>query len=162
MEDTYTVVGREIAWILHTDKDKQVTQYKPITKNDIPDWVIQLLEGIDGELGRMDALIQEAREKNCEIRTTLPEVAQAYEGLITWQNEIYEAIHLGVEKMERAQFEKNSDIVIQSQVFVANIQTAFAVMRAQSTEAYEDLRKGLSKHILRSCQAWNTLSDQLD
>jgi hypothetical protein len=67
-----------------------------------------------------------------------------------------------VEKMERAQFEKNSDIVIQSQVFAANVQTAFAVMRAQSTEAYEDLRKGLSEQILRSRKAWNTLSDLLD
>jgi hypothetical protein len=46
--------------------------------------------------------------------------------------------------MERAQFEKNSDIVIQSQVFAANVQTAFAVMRAQSTEAYEDLQKVLA------------------
>jgi hypothetical protein len=162
MEDTYTVVRRENALILSTDKDKQVTQYQPITKNDIPDWVIQLLEGIDGELGRMDALIQEAREKNFEIRTALPELAQAYEGLITRQNEIYDAIYLGVEKMERAQFEKNSDIVIQSQVFAANVQTAFAVMRAQSTEAYEDLRKGLSEQILRSRKAWNTLSDLLD
>ena len=45
----------------------------------------------------MDALHQEAREKNFEIRTALPEVAQSYEGLITRQNEIYYAIHLGVE-----------------------------------------------------------------
>ena len=35
-------------------------------------------------------------------------------------------------------------------------------MKAQSTEAYEDLRKGLSEQILRSSQAWNALSDLLD
>jgi hypothetical protein len=33
----------------------------------MPDWVIQLLERINGELGQMDALIQDAREKNFEI-----------------------------------------------------------------------------------------------
>jgi hypothetical protein len=110
----------------------------------------------------MDALIQESSEKKFEIGTALPELAQAYDGLITRQNEIYDAIHLGVEKMERAHFEKNSDIVIQSQVFAAHIQTAFAFMKAQSTEAYKVLRKGLSEQILRSRQARNTLSDQLD
>ena len=87
----------------------------------------------------MDALIEEAREKKFEIQMALPELAQAYKGLITWQNEIYDAISLGVEKMERVQFKKHSDIIIQSQVFVANVLTAFAVMKAQSTEAYEDL-----------------------
>jgi hypothetical protein len=97
--------------IRSSDKDKQVTQYQPITKNDIPDWVVQHLEGINGELGRMDALIQDAKEKNFEIRTALPELAQAEEGLITRQNEIFDRIYLGVEMMERAQFEKHSDIV---------------------------------------------------
>jgi len=63
MTDAYTVIRRENALILSSDKDKQVTQYQPITRKDIPDWVIELLDGINGELGRMDALIQEAREK---------------------------------------------------------------------------------------------------
>jgi hypothetical protein len=114
--------------ISSSDNSKQVTQYQLITKNDILDWVIQLLEGMDGEWGRMDALIQEAMEKNFELPKALPELAEACEGLSTQHNEIYDAIYLGVEKMERAQFEKNSDMVIQSQVFVANVQTAFAVM----------------------------------
>src|ERR1700687_3765102 len=122
MPEAYTVVRRENGVILSSDKDKQVTQYQPITRKDIPDWVIQLLDGINGELGRMDALIQEAKEKNFEIQTALPEFAQAYEGLIIRQNEIYDAMSLGVEKMERAQFANHSDIVIQSQVFAANVQ----------------------------------------
>ncbi|KAF8541860.1 hypothetical protein BDD12DRAFT_877685 [Trichophaea hybrida] len=162
MEEAYTVVRRENALILSSDKDKQVTQYQPITKNDIPDWVIQLLDGINGELGRIDAFIQEAKEKNFEIRSALPELAQAYEGLINRQNEIYDPICQGVEKMERAQFAKHSDIVVQSQVFAANIQAAFAVMKAQSTEAYEELRLALSEQIQRSGKAWNTLSTLLD
>ena len=103
MADAYTVVRRENALILSSDKDKQVTQYQPITRKDIPDWVSELLDGINGELGRMDALIQEASGKNIEIQTALPGLAQAYEGLITRQNEIYDAVYLGVEKMERAQ-----------------------------------------------------------
>ena len=104
MEDSYTVVCRENTLVLSTDKDKQVMPYQPITKNNIPDCVIHLLNGIDGELERMDTLIQEAREKKFEIQTALPELAQAYKGLIARQNEIYDAICLGVEKMERAQF----------------------------------------------------------
>jgi hypothetical protein len=61
----------------------------------------------------MDGLIQEAREKTFETQTALPGLAKAYEGLIIRQNEIYNAVHLGVEKMERAQFEMHSDIAIQ-------------------------------------------------
>jgi hypothetical protein len=52
-------------------------------------------------------------------------VIKPYEGLIMRQNEIYEAVYLGVEKIQRAQFEKHSNFVIQSQVFVANVQVAF-------------------------------------
>ena len=51
MTDAYTVVRKENALILCSNKIKQVAQYQPITKNDIPDWVIQLLDGIKGELG---------------------------------------------------------------------------------------------------------------
>ena len=66
---------------------------------------------------RDNALIPSRRQKkeNFEIQTALPELALAYEGLITKQNEIYDAVCLGVEKIERAQFEKHSDIIIQSQ-----------------------------------------------
>jgi hypothetical protein len=162
MTDAYTVVRRENALILSSDKDKQVSRHQPITKKDIPDWVIRLLDGINGELGRMDALIQEARQRNFEIQTALPELAQAYEGLINRQNEIYDAVCQGVEKMERAQFEKHSDIVIQSQVFAANVQAAFVVMKAQSTEDYEELRSALGEQIQRSGKAWGTLSTLLD
>ena len=87
----------------------------------------------------MDALIQEARQKNFEIQMALPDLAIAYEGLIGRQNEIYDAICQGVEKIERAQFGKYSNIVIQSQVFVANIQATLVLMKIQSTEAYEKL-----------------------
>ena len=67
-----------------------------------------------------------------------------------------------MEKINRAQFEKHSDIVIQSQVFAANIQTAFVVMKAQSTEAYEELRSALSEQIQHSGEAWGTLMTLLD
>jgi hypothetical protein len=72
MTDTCTMVRREHMLILSSDKDKQVTQSQRITRKDILDWVIELLDGINGELGRMDALIQEAREKNFEIQMALP------------------------------------------------------------------------------------------
>ena len=162
MTDAYTVTRRENALILSSNKDKQVTQYQPITRKDIPDWVIELLDGINGELGQMDALIQEAREKNFEIQTALPGLAKAYESLIIRQNEIYDAICQGVEQMERAQLEKHSDIVIQSQVFAANVQAAFVVMKAQSTEDYEELRPALGEQIERSGKAWGTLWTLLD
>ena len=66
---------------------------------------------------RDNALIPSRRQKkvNFEIQTALPELALTYEGLITKQNEIYGAVCLGVEKMERALFEKNSNIIVQSQ-----------------------------------------------
>jgi hypothetical protein len=66
---------------------------------------------------RDNALIPSRRQKkeNFEIQTALPELALAYKGLITKQNELYNAVYLGVEKMEMAQFEKHSDIIIQSQ-----------------------------------------------
>jgi hypothetical protein len=54
-------------------------------------------------------------QENFEIQTALPELALAYKGLITKQNEIYNGVYPGVEKMERAQFEKHSNIIIQSQ-----------------------------------------------
>jgi hypothetical protein len=75
-------------------------------------------------------------------------LAKAYEGLIIRQNEIYDAVHLGVEKMARAQFEKHSDIVIQSQVFAANVQAAFVVMKVQSTKAYEEQPSANKSNVL--------------
>jgi chaperone required for assembly of F1-ATPase len=51
----------------------------------------------------------------------LPGLAKPYESLIIRQNEIYDAICQGVEKIERAQLNKHSDVIIQSQVFAANI-----------------------------------------
>jgi hypothetical protein len=63
----------------------------------------------------MNTLIQEAGETYFKIQTTLLELTQVYEGLVARKNEIYDAICLKVVKMERAQFEKHSDIIIQSQ-----------------------------------------------
>jgi hypothetical protein len=130
MTYTYTMVRRQNPLILTSEKDKQVTQYQPITRKDILDWVIELLDGINMELGRMDARIQESRENNFEIQTALPGLAKAYEGVIIGQNETYNAVRLGVEKMERAQFEKHSDMIIHSEVFAANVQAAFVVMKS--------------------------------
>jgi hypothetical protein len=62
----------------------------------------------------MDALIKKAREKHFETQMAHPGLAKAYESHIIRQNEIYDAICQGVEKMERAPLEKHSDIVIQS------------------------------------------------
>jgi hypothetical protein len=84
----------------------------------------------------MDALIQEAKETHFDIHTTLSELANDYKGLIIRQYEIYNTICLGVAKIERAQFLKHSNIVIQSQVIAANVQAAFAVIKNQSTESY--------------------------
>jgi hypothetical protein len=66
---------------------------------------------------RDNTLIPSRRQKkeNFEIQTALPELALAYEGFITKQNEIHDAVCLGVEKMARAQFDKHSDSIIQSQ-----------------------------------------------
>jgi hypothetical protein len=49
IDDTQTMVWRENELIWSSDRDQQVTQYQPIMKDDIPDWVNQCLEGIDGE-----------------------------------------------------------------------------------------------------------------
>ena len=46
---------------------------------------------------------------------TLPELTKVYKGLVTRQSEIYNAISLKVEIMERVQFEKHSIIIIQFQ-----------------------------------------------
>ena len=51
MMDAYMVVRRKNALIQSSNKDKQVTQYQPITRKDIPDWVNELLDGINWELG---------------------------------------------------------------------------------------------------------------
>jgi hypothetical protein len=66
--------------------------------------------------------------------------------------------------MDWAQFKKHSDIIIQSQMSVANIQAARAVIKAQSTDAlstkaYKGLHSALGKQILRSGNASNTSSD---
>jgi hypothetical protein len=84
----------------------------------------------------MHALIQEARKKNFKIQMVLPELAQCYEGLIIRQNEIYNIICLGIEMMQWAQYKRYCDIVIQSEIFAANVQEAVAAMTAQSTKAY--------------------------
>jgi hypothetical protein len=70
-------------------------------------------------------------------------LAKPYEGLIIRQYERFKAIHPGVEKMERAQFEKPSDIVIQFHMFAATVQAAFVVMKAHSTEPYKELRSAI-------------------
>jgi CRISPR/Cas system-associated protein Cas7 (RAMP superfamily) len=98
--DSYTSVRRENVLILSTDKNMKVRRYQPITKNDVPYWVTQLLDGIHGELEGMDALMQETREKNFEIQMALQELAEAYNGPNDRQNEIYDAVCLEVEKME--------------------------------------------------------------
>ena len=56
-----------------------------------------------------------SREMNYEIQTTLPELPQAYGGLVARQNKILDAICLKVEMIKRVQFEKYSNIIIQSQ-----------------------------------------------
>jgi hypothetical protein len=110
----------------------------------------------------MDALIKKAMEKHFETQMAHPGLAKAYESHIIRQNEIYDAICQGVEKMESAPLEKHSDIVIQSQVFLANIQAAFGVMKAQSTEHYRELRSALGDQIQHSGKSWGTLSTLFD
>jgi hypothetical protein len=65
-----------------------VTQYLPIRRKDIQGWVIELLDGINGELRCMDTLIQAVREKIFVIQTALPGLAKDYKGFMIRQNEI--------------------------------------------------------------------------
>jgi hypothetical protein len=64
--------------------------------------------------------------------------------------------------MECNKFEKHSDKVIQSQVFVAYVQAIFVVMMAQCTEAYNKLHSAISEQIQRFGNALGTLSTLLD
>jgi hypothetical protein len=54
--DTYTKVQKENSIILANNKGMWVTQYQPITKKHIPVVVIQLLDIINGELGKRTLL----------------------------------------------------------------------------------------------------------
>ena len=51
MTDAYMVVRRENVLILSSDKDKQVMQYQSNMRKDFPDRIIELLDGINWELG---------------------------------------------------------------------------------------------------------------
>jgi hypothetical protein len=82
----------EKVWILSSNKDMQVTQYQPIRRNDILGWVMELLDGNNKELGRMDALIKVTRQSNWEIQTALPRLGKDYEGLIISQGKILNAL----------------------------------------------------------------------
>jgi hypothetical protein len=64
--------------------------------------------------------------------------------------------------MERPEFKRHSDIVIESQVFAANVKAAFGVMKAKSTEAYEELQSALSEQIQQSGKVCRKLSTLLD
>jgi hypothetical protein len=110
----------------------------------------------------MDAHLQETRENNSEIQMALPGLAEACEGNIARQNEIYNAVHLGEEKIDRSPSKNHSDIVIQSQVFTANAQAAFVLMKVQSTKAYQELRSALSNQMQRSGKAWGNHPTLLD
>jgi hypothetical protein len=162
MMNAYMATRRENTLILSSNKDKQDTQYQAITRKDIPDWVIELLDGINREHWQIDALIHDATEKNFEIQTALPELPKAYKSLIIRQNEIYNAICQRVEKMGRVQLEKHSDIVLQFQVVAADIQAAFVVMKAQAVEDYEELRLASGDQIQppgKRCGTLSTLHD---
>jgi hypothetical protein len=80
------VVRRENVLILSCHKDKQVTHHQLMTRKDVLDWIIELLDGINREFGQMDALIQEAREYNFQIQTALPGLAIAYDSHMIKQN----------------------------------------------------------------------------
>jgi hypothetical protein len=95
----------------------------------------------------MNTFILNAREKIFEIQMALPGLANTYEGLIIKQKVIYDSVYWGVEMMEMASFMIYSNIVIQSQVFVANVKAAFVVMKTQSNKAYKKLWSALSKLI---------------
>src|ERR1700681_173128 len=138
-----TLTRRESALVVSDDKGKEVVRYEPILRNDIPDWVVSLINSIEAELNRMDVLITQTQGSNIKIREALPELVRAYEALVSRQNEIYDAVALGVDNLQRAQLEHYSDIVAQSQVFAANVSAAIAIAKAQSSEAYEELRLAL-------------------
>jgi septal ring factor EnvC (AmiA/AmiB activator) len=158
MGEALTLTTRESALVATGDKGKEVVRYKPIVRNDIPDWVISLIHSIEAELNRMDALITQMEGSNIHIREALPELVRAYEALGSRQNKIYDAVALGVDKLQRAQLEHYSDIVAQSQVFEANVSAEIAIAKAQSSEAYEELCLALGMQIQSSSAAWTSLS----
>jgi hypothetical protein len=107
----------------------------------------------------MVTVIQEAREKNFKIQTGIPVLTQAYKRLIIGQ---INTIGLAVEKIDKAQLEKYSDIVIESRVFAAYVQGTSVVMKVQSTKAHEKLQSAESRQIQHSGRAWATLSNMHD
>jgi hypothetical protein len=162
MGEAVTLTRRESALVVAGDRGKEVVRYEPIVRNDIPDWVVSLINSIEAELNRMDALITQTQGSNIKIREALPELVRAYEALVSRQNEIYDAVALGVDNLQRAQLEHYSDIVAQSQVFAANVSAAIAIAKAQSSEAYEELRLALGMQIQSSSAAWTSLSGILE
>jgi hypothetical protein len=90
------------------------------------------------------------------IQMALQELAQAHEGLIIRQNEIYDPMFKGMNKTERAQFKMHSNIILHFQVLVADVQTAIVVMITESTEAYKELSLALSEQIQCSGTACRT------
>ncbi|KAF8241174.1 hypothetical protein K440DRAFT_638157 [Wilcoxina mikolae CBS 423.85] len=162
MGEAVTLVRRESVLVAAGDKGKEVVRYEPIVQNDIPESVVSLINSIEAELNRMDALITQTQRSNIKIREALPELVKAYEALVFRQNEIYHAVASAVDNLQRAQLEHYSDIVAQSPVFEANVSAAIAIAKALSSEAYEELHLVLGKQIHASSVAWTSISGILE
>jgi len=81
----------------------------------------------------MEAHISESISKSVNIQQEMPQLMDAYMSMISKQNTIYDQMNSGVETFCHNVYAQYTEMILQSQIFVANVRGGMAVIAAKAS-----------------------------
>jgi len=142
-----TVESRSNVLILSETSGNVVEQYQPITNEQVPIWAVELYNGLTADLDGMKALVSESILKSVDIQPEMPQLVDAYRSMVSNQNTFYDQMHRGVVTLCHNVYVQQTEIILQSQIFVANVKGGMAVIAAKASQDDENLKDTLHAQI---------------
>jgi len=132
---------------------KAVEQYQPISNENVPTWAVELYNRLTADWDGMAALVSESISKSVNVQQEMRQLVDAYMLMVSKQNTFYDQMTKGVETLRHNVYAQYTQIILQSQVFASNVQGGMAVIAAEASQDYKNLRDVFNAQILSNNNA---------
>jgi len=133
---------------------KVVEQYQPITNEQVPIWPVELYNRFTADLDAMKSLVPESISKSVNIHQEMPQLVDTYMWMVRKQNTFYDQMNRGVETLCHNVYTQFPKVILQSQIFVANVKGGMAVIAAKVSQDYKNLKDTFNAQITSNNSAW--------
>jgi len=140
---------------------KAVEQYPPITNEQVPIWAVELYYRLIAKLEGMEALVSGSRSKSVNIQQEMPQPVDGNMSTIGKQNTRYNRMNRGVKTVCHEMYAQYIQIILQSQIFTANVKGGIAVIAAEASQDSENLKDAFNTQIASNNNSWARIATVL-